>query len=196
MKKTKSKNPIIKKKTTNPINLKKFEQPIKLNLGCENDIKKGFVNIDIDESPGVDLVWDLNKIPLPFKNNSVEYILCSHTLMHLNNPYKFLLEMHRICKKSAIIDLFVPHFSGFPVYADFGAKKGVSYFAFGENWCNKDLNQKFKVIKKKLNFTRVNFRFLNYLFNPIINANPLFYERFLCFILPCTEVFFKLQIVK
>lgn len=36
---------------------------MKLNLGCGQDIKSGFVNIDIRPLPGVDLVADITKLP-------------------------------------------------------------------------------------------------------------------------------------
>jgi len=36
----------------------------KLNLGCGNDIKKDYVNLDIAKLQGVNVVWDVNKLPL------------------------------------------------------------------------------------------------------------------------------------
>ena len=38
----------------------------KLNLGCGNDIRQGYINLDVAELDGVDVVWDVNKLPLPF----------------------------------------------------------------------------------------------------------------------------------
>lgn len=174
----------------------KIQNTPKLNLGCEDQILEGFFNIDIDFREGVDLAYDLNKLPLPFENSSVEYILCSHLLEHLDNPSEFMLELYRICKNQAIIDLYVPHFSGFPTYADLTHKKpGFSYFTFGDKNFNKKLYDKFEV-KKRLNFTRTNFKWLNSIFNPLINLSPLIYERFFCYILPCSEIHFKLKVIK
>lgn len=168
---------------------------MKLNLGCEDQILEGFINIDITPRKGV-RVWDLNRFPLPFKDNSVDFILCSHLLEHLDNPIGFMLELHRICKKDAIIDLSVPHFSGFATYSDLDHKRpGMSYFTFGEEWINKILYDKFD-IEKKLNFTRINCIWLNKIFNPLINLSPILYERFFCYILPCSEIKFKLKVIK
>src|SRR3989344_3463022 len=54
----------------------------------------------------------------------------------------------------------------------------------------------FKIIKRKLNFTRLAFTFLNPIINPFINLSPALYERFFCWILPCAEVIIELEVVK
>jgi len=47
----------------------------KLNLGCGTDIWEGYLNVDIVPFQGVDMVWDLNETPLPFKDDSFSEIL-------------------------------------------------------------------------------------------------------------------------
>jgi len=169
----------------------------KLNLGCENLIFPGWLNLDKIKRPGVDIVHDLDKFPYPFKNNEISEVFMSHVLEYLNEPIKSLLELHRICKDKAKVIIIVPHYTISSTYAELGHKRpGLSYLAFGEKHWNKELNDKYKVIKKRLVFTRVNYPWLNYIFNPIINLNPLLYERFFAWILPCSEVHFVLEIVK
>lgn len=168
---------------------------LKLNLGCEDKILPGFVNVDITKREGV-MVWDLNKYPLPFETNSSKYAIISHLLEHLDNPTKFMLEVHRICRKNAIVNIYVPHYSLCATYADLTHKRpGFSYLTFGHPAWNKEINKKFKVVSKKLYFTRSNMKFLNIL-NPLINLSPIFYERFFAFILPCSQIHFKLKVVK
>jgi ubiquinone/menaquinone biosynthesis C-methylase UbiE len=169
----------------------------KLNLGCGEDIKEDFINLDIEKNKGVDIVWNLDKHPLPFKDNSAEFILCSHLLEHLNNPYGFMEELYRICKPDAVIDLRVPHFSICVVHADLTHKRaGLSYHTFGTKGFNKGLYDKFEVVSRKLNFTRVNATWTNKIFNPIINLSPVLYERFFCYLIPCSEIHFKLKVKK
>lgn len=179
---------------------------MKLNLGCQDDIKKGFLNIDkfiiglqdknIVNNKNV-MIYDLNFLPLPFNNNSIDYINCEHLLPYLNSPGDFMLELWRICKPKAKIKLIVPHFSLPMAYAELYQKRsGYSYFMLGnENW-NRFLFDKFKVVNKKINFTRINYKFLNYIFNPFINAFPMLYERFFCYLLPSSEIIFDLEVVK
>ena len=65
---------------------------MKLNLGCGNDIKDGFINIDAVQHDGVDVVMDLSDNELPFDNNSIEYINCQDIIEHLfvNRHHWFL----------------------------------------------------------------------------------------------------------
>jgi len=56
---------------------------MKLNLGAGSYILEGYINIDIRNAPGIDLVWDLRK-PLPYEPEYVEEILAYHVVEHLD----------------------------------------------------------------------------------------------------------------
>ncbi|MDP2908668.1 MAG: methyltransferase domain-containing protein [Nanoarchaeota archaeon] len=88
-----------------------MEKKTKLNLGCGNDIKGGYLNVDIGEGKGVDIVWDLNKYPYPFEDNTFEEIVADMVLEHLNDKIKPMEEMIRICKNGAIIKITVPYYA-------------------------------------------------------------------------------------
>jgi len=166
----------------------------KINLGCEYDILKGYENYDIKPANSKVNFLDLN-LKIPMKKNSVDEILISHVLEHIENPTNVLKELHRICKPKGIINMFVPHFSHFTNYADLTHNKSFSYFSLGSDFTNKSLYPLFNVTKT-LNFNRINYKWLNVIFNPIINMFPLIYERFFCYILPCSEIHFKLEVKK
>ena len=84
---------------------------MKLNLGCYNDIKKGYVNLDKEKYfEGIDVIHDLEKFPYPFKDNTFEEILCKNTLSHLNvDRMEFYEELHRISKNKGIIKINEPY---------------------------------------------------------------------------------------
>lgn len=173
-----------------------------LNIGCGNDIRKGYINLDFVKQKGVDVVHNLNKFPWPFKDNEFDKIYASHILEHFDDFEKTLLEIKRISKNNAIVIIRVPHFSCGANYRDATHKTFFSYFTFdyyereNENY-EKPTELKFiKIEDKKLNFTRFAFVFLNNIFNPVINFNPAIYERFFCWIIPCSEVIFKIRIAK
>lgn len=169
----------------------------KLNFGCGEDIKKGFLNMDLLKLKGVDIVHDFNKLPYPFKDNEFDLIYTSHVLEHLENLPKVMEELKRISREGARIIIRVPHFSCGVSYRDPTHKRLFSYHTFDyfTEECFYGL-PKFKIIKRKLNFTRLSFTFLNKVFNPLININQTIYERFFCWILPCSEVLFELEVIK
>ena len=80
----------------------------KLSFGCGNDIKEGWDNCDIQKARGL-IYCDGNKFPYPFKDNIYEYILLREVLEYLNEPENVLLELWRIAKPRAIIDIEVPY---------------------------------------------------------------------------------------
>src|SRR5579863_148355 len=79
---------LFNKKTSDPAVkklLKKYPDKIKLNIGCGTDYKKGWINIDNNSDENIkklDLNWDLRN-PLPFKDNSVDFIFNEHFIEHL-----------------------------------------------------------------------------------------------------------------
>ena len=91
---------------------------MKLNLGGGLIKKEGFINVDILK--GADIVWDLNKAPYPFKDESIDYIFCSHTLEHLKEPELFFNEVQRILKRGGACEIIVPHYKYVGAYSNFG----------------------------------------------------------------------------
>lgn len=88
----------------------------KLNVGCGNTLKKGFLNIDI-RSP-YDKKVNLNNKPYPFKDNSFDYILLDNVLEHLEEPIICLEELHRICTKKGEIEITVPFYNSPNAFRD------------------------------------------------------------------------------
>ncbi|MGN0017450.1 MAG: class I SAM-dependent methyltransferase [Candidatus Gastranaerophilaceae bacterium] len=98
--------------------LKKIEdliqsgQKIKLNLGCGEDYKEGWQNIDNNyygTHLKLDFEWDLSK-PMLFPDNSVDYIFNEHFLEHLtyDEGFRFLTECKRVLKDSGTIRIAMP----------------------------------------------------------------------------------------
>ena len=118
---------------------------VKLNLGCGQDIKAGCINIDVQKGPGVNKVLDLNKIPYPFEENTVEEIHALSVLEHLDDAYALLHEWHRMAKPQARIILSVPHFSSGDTWNDVQHRKGYGLLAFA----HKNLQHLFTIKKRK-----------------------------------------------
>jgi SAM-dependent methyltransferase len=84
---------------------------LRLNLACGEDRKPGFLGVDQIQSEGVDIVWDLNKYPLPFDDNSVDEIICNHFIEHADDLVKFMEELYRIMKPGSSGIITAPYWS-------------------------------------------------------------------------------------
>ena len=80
---------------------------------------------------------------LPFRTCIFERVLSSHVIEHVNNPYRFLSEIVRVCKIGGCVDLRLPHrFS-------YGAKyKGHINF-FDYKWFNKNIQHSFTCVNTR-----------------------------------------------
>ncbi len=83
---------------------------MKLNLGSGLDYREGYCNIDFNREIKADKYIDLNKIPYPFGDNSVEHIICNQMLEHLHiSIYEFLKECNRIMKPGTVLQMNFPN---------------------------------------------------------------------------------------
>lgn len=182
----------------------------KLNLGCGDDIRSGYVNLDIVSMPGVDVVHDLTITPFPFADDEFSEILASHCLEHLPNFVDALEELWRITKHAGKINIYVPYFASELAFRDPTHVVFFTYKTF-TNWISRDeyathlgRKMRFKVLKRKISFFGGNpkrwwGRIASVLNVPLsfpVNLFPLIFERFFCFIYPCTNIYYQLEVVK
>jgi len=84
--------------------------PMKLNLGCGNNIKAGYINADRYNNTGnVDLNCDLGN--LPFNDGELDEIFISHVFEHisLNDIYAVVEEWKRVLKPRGNLIMKVPN---------------------------------------------------------------------------------------
>jgi len=82
---------------------------IKLNLGCGNDIRPDYINVDRFNNTGqVDICSDFTT--LPFKTESVTEIYASHIFEHImvNDIYTVIEEWKRVLKIGGKLEIRVP----------------------------------------------------------------------------------------
>jgi SAM-dependent methyltransferase len=76
-----------------------------LDLGCGDNKAVGSIGIDHKTFKGVDVIWDLNILPYPYKSNSIDKIIMDDILEHLEKPLDVLEECYRILKKEGILKI-------------------------------------------------------------------------------------------
>jgi SAM-dependent methyltransferase len=83
---------------------------MKLNLGCGNDYREGWVNVDRGDCK-CDVEHDLFEFPYPFEDSSVDAIFLSHMMEHFPKDMfvDVVRELYRICRNDAEILIISPH---------------------------------------------------------------------------------------
>lgn len=83
-----------------------------LNLGSGiKIIREDVINIDFYPFANIDIVADITK--LPFKDNSIDVIICESVLEHVKNPLVIIKEIERVLKIGGLVYLSVPFIAGF-----------------------------------------------------------------------------------
>lgn len=123
-----------------------------LNIACGDrlatDVSHEFTNIDF--TPVNNEVKKVNLLkPLPYDDNSFDFIYCSHFLEHLDrgNALSFLKEVRRVLKKGGIFRAVVPDLEEM-VHEYIAALEGVRGDALGLNEDAWSLNENGGALKE------------------------------------------------
>jgi predicted SAM-dependent methyltransferase len=92
--------------------LTKGKRKIKLNIGCGTDYKKSWINIDNNSDHNIeklDLNWDL-RYPLPFEDNSVDFIFNEHFFEHITpeEALPIMQDLKRVLKPGGVMRIAMP----------------------------------------------------------------------------------------
>ena len=84
---------------------------MKLHLGCAAKALTGFINVDIRDMPGVDMIDDISRLK-KFLDDSADLIYVSHVLEHFGRrEYKEVLRRwHAVLKDGGVLRIAVPDF--------------------------------------------------------------------------------------
>lgn len=176
----------------------------KLNLGCGQDIKKGWINNDLFNNKANDH-HDLEKLPYPWKK--IDHILIRHTLEHLTKPEEKIQAMKKCLKIGGTLTIIVPHSTN-PFASHFDHKTFWNYYCFpkksgGDIKLNHTF-EGFQVLEKRLEFKhkKKGYWLINLIgtfCNPIFNTvrGSFYYEHtFLRYLFPCYEIQVTLKRIK
>lgn len=99
------------------MSIPKQPAPRKLHLGCGSNSKEGWINLDIANIPGVDVVHNVENLPLPFPDNSFDEVLCQFILEHVE-WVPVVRDIHRTLAPGGKLHISVPHFTSKQNFTD------------------------------------------------------------------------------
>lgn len=81
----------------------------RMNWGCGNDVRAGWLNADIKDLPGIDLVGDIRD-GLALADDSLDYVVSVHALPMVSYPdlVPALQELRRVLKPGGVLRLVLP----------------------------------------------------------------------------------------
>lgn len=109
-------------------------EPVRLNVGCGRNVLGGWINLDSQELPGVDIIADLERCadaPLPLEDDSVDEILLSHVIEHIRSPLPMMEELYRVARPGAKAIIRVPYGASDDCWEDQTHVRGYFLQSFG-----------------------------------------------------------------
>jgi SAM-dependent methyltransferase len=102
------------------------ESGLQISLGAGSEPEEGFVNVDMVELPGIDVVHNLSKYPWPFEDDAASYIKAKDVIEHMPNytddgrpgVIAFIEECHRILQPGGRIWIQTPHWQSKYLWID------------------------------------------------------------------------------
>lgn len=166
---------------------------MKLNLGCGNKRKEGFVGVDAFECEAVDVIADLND-HLPFDDDSVDEVWMDNVIEHIPDIPKLFKEIHRICIQGAQITIMTPHFASIASWRDPTHVHHLSYFSMN-HFEKPDVAHYtgggFKVVDRHLSFGGL----MGNIGRLIFMCSPRSYESQWCYIFRPSSLTFVIEVL-
>lgn len=169
-----------------------------LDIGCGENKTPGSIGLDMYHLNGVDVIWDLEKTPLPFKDKCFDIIVANHVLEHIENFIALMEDIHRILKTNGLLKIRVPFFTSAYAFTNPTHKRFFTYTSF--EYFEKGYPEgqytkyKYKIVKRSLNLSfNPKFRSFSKIINPLINKFPIIYQQLFSHILPCEELIVELK---
>lgn len=172
----------------------------KLDIGCGRNKRPGTIGVDRNPRTAADVLADVNRGGLPFRQNSIQSISLIHVVEHLASVVEILEEAHRVLQPGGRLLIETPHCSDASSFADpthrwhlnslsfryFTEESGFDYYS----------HCRFRQLRLHVKLLRF-WRLLGFEF--AVNHSRgfrKFWEYYLCFLVRGKALVFELEAVK
>lgn len=174
-----------------------------LHLGCGNSKLSGAIGVDVLSFPAVDVVHDLDVLPWPFENGSVDLFFAHSIAGHLRSLIDFMNEAHRTGKDGARLIISVPYFRSVDAFTDptmrhFFSSRSMDYFVDADSHLSNYgyTPHKFKKIGFWHGWPQPSRNPLTRSLKGLIRAFPDFYDQYFSLLFPVKILVWELEVRK
>lgn len=168
---------------------------MKLNLGCGNKRKEGYLGVDKYPCDAVDKIADLNE-KLPFDDSVAVEIWLDNVIEHIPDIPKMMQEIYRISQDNALVTIITPHYSSIASWRDPTHIHHLCYFSmdhFEKDSVKHYTGGGFSILQRKLSFGGGVMGLMGRL---IFSLSPKAYEAKWSFIFRASTLKFELKVIK
>jgi SAM-dependent methyltransferase len=149
-----------------------------LSVGCGHNARPGWTNLDLAPLPGVDVVHNLDDLPLPFADQSFDYIECHDILEHVRELPDVMRELHRITAPGGRLHVTGPHFTSATWATDPTHRRAFAINTFEFFTADSILDRGYyfdfafsRIEQRLIRFQKVRFLPWNYLVERLVNRH-------------------------
>jgi predicted SAM-dependent methyltransferase len=112
---------------------KKDNGPKKLHVGCGSTFLPGYIHVDIQPHPHIDIIHDASDLSQVFGESDIDEIYACHILEHFHrhDTLRVLQDWGRVIRKGGVLRLAVPDFDAvmrhYTRYRDLPSVMGLLY---------------------------------------------------------------------
>jgi ubiquinone/menaquinone biosynthesis C-methylase UbiE len=165
---------------------------MKINLGCGNKKKDGFLGVDAHKCDAAELIHDIES-GLPFTDSSVDEVWMDNLIEHVRDIPQLMREIHRVGTPGARITIITPHFTSLSSWRDPTHVHHLSVFSM-DHFCKTSVAHYtgggYKKVSVKLSFPG---GVMGVIARLIYSVSPRKYEQKWCFIFRASTITYILE---
>ena len=171
-----------------------------LDVGCGINKRPGAIGVDRNRDTAADVISDIDRGALPFRDGSFETVWVVHVIEHVADVLQTVEELHRVTRPGGTIIVETPHYTDFSSFCDPTHRWHLNSFSF--RYFTEDggfsYYSRCRLRERRLEIKLLRlWRLLGFEF--AVNHSRgfrKFWEHYLCFIIRGKSMVFELQVVK
>jgi predicted SAM-dependent methyltransferase len=101
-----------------------------LDVGCGPSKYPGAIGVDVNPNTAADVLCDLDRGRLPFREDSFDEVRAVHLIEHVENAIATIEEFHRVARSGGTIFIVTPHYTDIASYTDPTHRRHLSSESF------------------------------------------------------------------